>query len=145
MLREHKRKEQKPKRGSGAQIVVKHLMGDVVDNSLKEELGTWKHILVDSEMENGRHRVYNFVVDTLDAKYLLEKLDNVFDTLKCAAEVIVAFGLVLEKVEYRSCRYYYAHEKKYWRDLNLWLLQKTWQKPRIYQVNSTSLILLQEN
>ena len=62
-------------------------------------------------MENGRHRVYNFAVDTLDRKDLLEKLDVVFDSLKCAAELIVAFGFVLKNVEEGNCRYYYAHEK----------------------------------
>ena len=61
-------------------------------------------------MENGRHRVYNFAVDTLDRKYLLEKLDVVFDSLKCAAKLIVAFGFVLKNVE-GNCRFYYAHEK----------------------------------
>ena len=43
-------------------------MGDVDDNSLKEE-----HFVVDSQMKNGRHRVYKFAMDTLDPKYLLEK------------------------------------------------------------------------
>ena len=57
-------------RGSGHQSVdVAQLMGDVDDNSLKEELETSKHFLVDSEMGNRRHRVYNFAMDTLDPKY----------------------------------------------------------------------------
>ena len=32
-------------------------MGDVDDKNLKVEPETCKHFLVDSEMENGRHRV----------------------------------------------------------------------------------------
>ena len=85
-------------------------MGDVDDNSLKEELETCKHFMVDSEMNNGRRRVYNFAKPTVDPKYLLEKLDIVFDSLKCAAMLNVAFGFVLQNVEDGSCRYYYAHE-----------------------------------
>ena len=36
---------------------VAHVLVDADDNSLKEELETRKHFLVDSEMENGRYRV----------------------------------------------------------------------------------------
>ena len=32
----------------------------------------------------------------------------------------------------------------YWRDLNLWLLEKTWQKSRVYYVTPTSLNRVQE-
>ena len=81
-------------------------MGDVDDKSLKEESKKFKHFLVDSEMANGRHRFYKFAMDTLDPKYLLEKLDVVFDSLTCAAKLNVALGLVLRKVDDRSCRYY---------------------------------------
>ena len=85
-------------------------MGDVDDNSLKEELKTCKQFLVDSEMENGRHRVYNFAMDTLDPKYLLENLDIVFASLKCADRLNIAFEFVLKDVEVASCRQYYARK-----------------------------------
>ena len=112
ILREHKRKEHGAQSGSGAESVdVAQLMGYVDDNCLKEELGTCKHFLLDSEMEDGRHRVSNFAIDTLDPKYLLGKLDVVFDSLKCAAELNVAFGFVPKNLGDGSCRYYYAHEK----------------------------------
>ena len=90
-------------------MFVIQLMGDD-DNGLKVELEACKDFLVDSEMESGRHRVFNFVMDTLNAKFLLEKLDVVFDSLKCAAKLTVAFGFVLKNVEDGSCRYYYAHD-----------------------------------
>ena len=86
-------------------------MGYANDNSLKEELETCKRFLVDSEIENGRHRIYKFAMDSLDPKYLLEKLVVVFDSLICSAKLNVAFGFVLENVEDGSCRYYYAQEK----------------------------------
>ena len=49
-------------------------------------------------------------MDTLDPKYLLEKLDVVFDSLKSAAKLNVPLGFVLKTVEDRSYRYYYAHK-----------------------------------
>ena len=61
-------------------------------------------------MQNGRHRFYNFAMDTLDPNYLLEKLDVVFSSPKCAAKPKVASDFVLRNVEEGSCRYYYAHE-----------------------------------
>ena len=110
-FRENKRKEHGAQRSSGDQSVdVAQLMADVDDNSLKEKLETWKHFLVDSGKENGRHTVYNFAMDSLESEYSLEKLDVVFDSLKCAAKVNVAVGFVLKDVEDWSCRYYYAHE-----------------------------------
>ena len=86
-------------------------MGDVDGNSLKEELETCKHFLVDSELENGRHRICSFAMDTLHPKYLLEILDVVFDSLNCAAKWNVAIGFVLRNVEDGKCRHLYAHEK----------------------------------
>ena len=49
---------------------------------------------------------------TLLIRKHLEKLDVVFDSLKCAAKLILAVGFVPENKEDWSCRFYYAHEKK---------------------------------
>ena len=64
------------------------------------------------DCEIGRHKVYNFAMDTLDPKVSLQKLDIKFDSLKCAAKLNVAFGFVLKSVEDRNCRYYHAPENK---------------------------------
>ena len=74
-------------------------MGVVDDNNLKKEIETCKSFLVESQMENARHKVYNFAMETLNPKYLLEKQDVVFDSLKCEATLIVAFGFMLKVVE----------------------------------------------
>ena len=79
-------------------------MGDVDDISSEEELETCKHFFVDSEMENGRHRVYNFAMDTPDSEHLLEKRHVVFDSLKYAAKLKLAFGFELKNMEDGSCR-----------------------------------------
>ena len=55
---------------------------------LERETRNVEFFLVDSEIENGRHRVYNLAMDTLDPTHLLEKLDVVFDSLKSAANLM---------------------------------------------------------
>ena len=84
-------------------------MGDVDDQSLREELESCKHFLTDTEMENRRDRVFNFEMSYFDMSLLNDKLDYVFKELKCA-KTNLAFGFVLKNVEDGSCRYFYAHE-----------------------------------
>ena len=81
------------------------------DNAdLKEELQACQHFLVDSELEKGRHRVFNLAMSTFDNSLINKKLDLVFSGLKCAAKVNLACGFLLKNVEDGSCRYFYAHE-----------------------------------
>ena len=85
-------------------------MGNDDDQSLTEELESCKHFLTDTEMENGRHRVFNFAMSSFDMSLLNGKLDYVFKELKWAARVNIPFGFVLKNVENGLCRYFYAHE-----------------------------------
>ena len=110
-LRQHKNTQHGTQIGFGANnIDVEDLVGDVEDQSLREELESCKHFLTDTEMENGRHRFFNFAMSSFDMSLLDDKLDYVFKGLKCAAKVNLAFGFVLKNVEDGSCRYFYAHE-----------------------------------
>ena len=112
-LRQHKNTQHGTKIGFGANnIDVEDLVGDVDDQSLREELESCKHFLIDTEMENGRHKVFNFAMSSFDMSLLNAKLDYVFKELKCAAKVNLAFGFVLKNLEDGSCRYFYAHENK---------------------------------
>ena len=43
---------------------------------LKEELSACQHFLVDTEMENGRHKVSNFQTSKFDTKMIIEKLEK---------------------------------------------------------------------
>ena len=64
-MREHKLRDLGAQRGSGAQnIHATIVIGDVDNNKLTEELRLCKHFLVDSEMDNGRPRVFTFPMDT---------------------------------------------------------------------------------
>ena len=89
---------------------VEDIVGDVHDQSLREELESCKHFLTDTELENGRHRVFNFAMSSFDMSLLNDELDYVFKELKCAAKVNLAFGFVLKNIEDGMCRYFYAHE-----------------------------------
>ena len=62
--------------GFGAsKIDVEDIVGDVDDQSLREELESCKHYLTDTEMENGKHRVFNFAMSSFDMSLLNDKLD----------------------------------------------------------------------
>ena len=55
--------------------------------------------------------VFKNAMDTLDPKFLLEKLNVVIESLKCAAQLEVAFGFVVKNVQKRNFWHYIAHEK----------------------------------
>ena len=85
-------------------------MVDVNDQSLREELESCKHFLTDTEMENGRHRVFKFTMSSFDISLLKNKLDYVFKELKFAAKINIAFQFVLKNIVDGMCRYFYVHE-----------------------------------
>ena len=85
-------------------------MGDVDDESLREELESCRHFLVASEIQKGRHSVFNCAVNKLTAQVIEEKLDRVLDKLKCVAKLNLALGFILKNIEDGKIRYFYAHE-----------------------------------
>ena len=110
-IRQHKNIQNGTQVGFRANnIDVGDIVGDVDDQNLREQLESCKHFWTDTEMENGRHRVFNFAMSSFDISLLNDKLDYVFKELKCAAKVNIAFGFVLKNIEDGMCRYLYAHE-----------------------------------
>ena len=91
-------------------VDVTELVGGIEDEGAKEELKMCKHFPADSEVENGRQRVFIFAMDILDAHTLSQKLDTLLEKLEYAAKLNAAFGFVLKNVEDGTCWYYYAHE-----------------------------------
>ena len=89
------------------------LKGRIDNESSNGELETYMHFLVDSEIENGRHRVFNFTMEFLDAHNLSRKLDTVFQKLKSAAKLKITFGFVLKILENGTCRRYHARENNF--------------------------------
>ena len=71
---------------------VTQLVGEVDGESSKEELEACNHFLVDSKIENGRNRVFTSAIEKLDSHTFSQKLNTVFEKLKCAAKLNVAYG-----------------------------------------------------
>ena len=110
-LRQHKSIQHGTQIGFGASnIDVEDIVGDVDDQSLREELQSCRHFLVDSEIQKGRHSVFKFVVNNLTAQVIEEKLDRVLDKLKCVAKLNLALGFILKNIEDGTFGYFYAHE-----------------------------------
>ena len=79
---------------------------------LKEELSACQHFMVDTEMENGRHKVFNFQMSKLDTKIFNVKLEEVFNKLDSVAKINIALGFVLRNIETVEYRHFYVHENK---------------------------------
>ena len=110
-LRQHRNTQHGMEIGFGTRNVdVEHIVGDVEDQRLREELRSCQHFLVDSELERARHKVFNYAVETLNETIVNEKLDHFFNSLKCAAKRNLAFGFILNIIEDGGFRYFYAHE-----------------------------------
>ena len=90
-------------------IVVEEDNGE----KLKEELSACQHFLVDTEMENGRHKAFNFQVSKLDITIINEKIGEAFNKLDSAAKINIALGFYLCIVETGEYWYYYAHKNNY--------------------------------
>ena len=110
-LRQHRNTQHGMQIGSGTRDMnLEHIVGDVEDHSLSEELRSSQHFLVDSELERARHKVFNYAVESLNEAIANEKLDQFFNNLKCVAKVNLAFGFNLNNIEDGGFRYFYAHE-----------------------------------
>ena len=82
-LQQHRRKEHGGKQRKPIDTVadLNKIVEEKGENGekLKEELSACQHFLVSTEMENGRHKVFNFQMSKLDTKITNEKLEEVFN------------------------------------------------------------------
>ena len=109
-LRQHENTQHGKQIGFGASnIDVEDIVGDVDDQSLREELQSCRHFLGDSEIQKGRHSVFNFAVINLTAQVIEGKLDCVLDKLKCVAKLNLDLGFILKNIEDGKFRCFYAH------------------------------------
>ena len=110
-LRQHKNSQHGTQIGFGASNSdVEDIVGDVDDQSLRDELQSCRQFLVDSEIQKGKPSVFNFALNNLTAQVFEEKLDRVLDKLKCVAKLNLALGFILKDIEDGKFRYFYAHE-----------------------------------
>ena len=70
-LHQHKNTQHGTQIGFGASnFDVEDIVGDVDDQSLREELQSCRHFMVDSEIQKGRHSVFNFAVNNLTTQVI---------------------------------------------------------------------------
>ena len=115
-LQQHRRKKQETKQRKPSDTVVElnkvlEEEGEVGEK-LMAERDACQRFLVDTEMEKGRHKIFNFQMSKLDTKIINEKLEEVFNKLDSAAKINIALGFVLRNFETAEYRYFYAHENK---------------------------------
>ena len=75
-------------------MVVSKLVGEIHPESLKEELEMWNHIHLDTQVENRRYNLINFLTRTF-FQTLRSGWDAVFKKPTCAAYLNVGFGFVI--------------------------------------------------
>ena len=110
-LRQHKNTPHGTQIGFGASnFDVEDIVGDVDDQSLREELQSCRHFLVDSEIQKRRYSLFKFAVNNLTAQDFEEKMDRVLDKLKCVAKPNLVLDFALKNIEDEIFRYFYAHE-----------------------------------
>ena len=78
-------------------VDIEQKMGKVDDDNLQKQLETCKHFLVDFEKANEKHKSFMFAMDSHNPHLLNEKPDIVFESLKSAKKLNIAFGCVLKK------------------------------------------------
>ena len=59
----------------------KILKNEEDSDQLEDELNACQHFLTDTEMENGRHKVFNFQLSKLDPNLVNEKMEQDFENL----------------------------------------------------------------
>ena len=83
---------------------------DISEAKLKEEHVFCNLSFVDFEFEKRRHCVFTYTMSSFKNYFLNEKLHLVFNQLKSAAKVTLAFEIQLNGNEFVTCRYCYAHK-----------------------------------
>ena len=99
--------------GSGRKDVdVEHIVGDAEDHSLREELRSCQHFLVDSELERARHKVFNYAVETLNETIVNEKR-SFFQQFEMCSKSESGFWLHFEKYRRRRVQIFSRTRKQH--------------------------------
>ena len=112
-LQQHRKKDHgmKARTTSDSVADLNNILENEADSDqLRDELNACQNFLTDTEMENGRHKVFSFQLLKLVPNLVNEKLDQVFEKLDCAAKINIALGFLLRNIETSGYRYFYAHE-----------------------------------
>ena len=101
-LQQHRRKEHGAKQRKHSDTVAD--LNKIVEEEgedgekLKEELSACHFFQVDTEMENGKHKVFNFKMSKLDTEITNEKLEETSTSSSLPLKSTLHWGLVFEKL-----------------------------------------------
>ena len=106
-LRQHKSTQHGAQIGFGASnIHVEDIVEDVDDQSLREELESCRHFLVDSEKKGD---IVCSILWSTNLRFRLSKKNSIA-FWKCVANLNLALCFILKDKEDGKFRYFYAHE-----------------------------------
>ena len=128
--RQHRNTQHGMQIGSRTRNVnLEHIVGDIEDHNLREELRSCQRFAVDSELERARHKVFNYALETFNETIVNEELDHFFNNLKYAAKVNLAFVFILKKKQKTEDSETFTHTKTIprWIGPNLCAPVTTWQ------------------
>ena len=117
-------------------------MGDYDDQVLRQDLTACQYFLVDFEFVAGRQHFFNFASTIVTPKFLQKKIQQVLESLHCAAKVNLELGFVLREVEDGSYRFFYAHENSLLLERSLLIANKedmTEFQPRLDDLKNMEL------
>ena len=81
------------------------------NEQLQQELSACQHFVGNTEMKNGRHRVFNSELSKPDPSEVKEKLNEVVEKIYGAAKINLALGFIhFTKRGHRRIPKFYAHE-----------------------------------
>ena len=118
--------------GSGTRNVdvdVEHIVGNVEDHTLREELPSCQHFLVDSELERARHKVFNYAVETLNGAIVNKKLDYFFQQFELCSKSESGFWFHFGKTEKMEGSDIFTHTETIpcWIGRNMCAPMTSWQ------------------
>ena len=106
---------------------------------LKKEFRSFQHFLVDSELEEARHKVFNYAVENLNETVVNEKLDHYFNNLIIAVKVNLDLdsNSNLRKME-NSTVFKDTKTKSCWPDRNMCAQRMILQGYKLFSTKLTS-------
>ena len=85
---------------------------DQINEQLQQELCSCQHF-DNTEIENGRYRLFNFKLSKLDLSEIIGKLKEVFEKLNCAAKINLSSGIYFTSIGNRQIKIFLSHENTF--------------------------------
>ena len=89
-----------------------HIINEIDDTTLQEELHSCQRVPVASQPEKARHVLFNYAIENINSTAMDKELDLFSDKLVCATKVNFVFVFVLKNEEDGRSSQIYAQEIK---------------------------------